>query len=177
MTSEVRRDYAGRRDTFKGRQKRKKKEKLPPNLIKLLVMKRLYMSPEDTRGRLNFVVLGSFSWLTLYLTTVQLVWNLIESIPTSLSGLSANVYSHPPLSLLTDGAGDTWTATRLHLLKLRSTHRNHSQHLCNRFSWNPTSNGCLQRVQTSALRGSSNSIAGYAFGIRLLSWIWTIIHL
>lgn len=157
-----------------------KKEKLPSNLFKLLVMKTLYMSPQDTHVRLNFVVLGSFSWLTLYLTTVQFVWNLIESIPTSLSGLSANVYSHPPLSLLTDGAGDTWTATRLHLLKLhpgRSTHRNHSQHLCNRFSWNPTSNGCLQRVQASALRGSRNSIAGYAFGIRLLSWIWTIIHL
>lgn len=61
MTSEVRRDYAGRRDAFKGRQKRKEKEKLPPNLIKLLVMKRLYMSPQDTRVRLNFVVLGSFS--------------------------------------------------------------------------------------------------------------------
>lgn len=123
----MRRDYAGRRDTFKGHQKKKeRKKKLPPNLIKLLVMERLYMSPQDTHARLNFVVPGSLSWLTLYLTTVQLVWNLIESIPTALSGLSANVYSHPPLSLLTDGAGDTWTATRLHLLKLhprRSTHR------------------------------------------------------
>lgn len=41
----------------------------------------------------------------------------------------------PPSSLLTDGAGDTWTATRLHLWKLTprwSARRNNSRHLCNR---------------------------------------------
>lgn len=96
--------------------KKKKREKTSTKLfIKLFaIITTLYISPKDTRVRLNLFVLGSLIWLSSpYNCPARL-----EPIATSLSGLSANVDSHPPLSLLTDGAGDTWTATRLHLLKL-----------------------------------------------------------
>lgn len=100
---------------FKLRQKKKREKTSTKLFIKLFaIITTLYISPKDTRVRLNLFVLGSL----IRLSSPYNCPARLEPIATSLSGLSANVDSHPPLSLLTDGAGDTWTATRLHLLKL-----------------------------------------------------------